>query len=345
MIQRGFTLLEVMVSAGIASVVAFGVFALITGQVEGYNREERVTNAQMVVRASMMEVVKDVSQAGFGIPGDWAIGPGSANNVVSGVLGTCPNTDVLEVRARDPRGYWPLAAGSTSSNLNFSLSAPMTTNGTDFDWPLGSRVFAYSALGHYSLARISAKRLANTTGAALIVAESGDLDLPGNADVRTTSQVYLVNTYRFRVICTEPEHPTLVLERDTDRNNDGIVDVNDQLPVATDIEDMQVAYLMDPDRDGIVTDANAVAHPSLAVDPNYVVAADRLRAVKAVRVTLVSWAKSQLNPTNLPLIVEDHSPPQVPDAHVRRLLRQVITFENRDTASPDTYLHMSNQVL
>jgi type IV pilus assembly protein PilW len=340
--QRGFTVLEMMVGGAIAMIVAFGCFALITGQVEGYNRQERVSVAQMLVRSAMMEVTKRVTPTGMGIPPDWAVTPGSLNNVTSGVMDTCPNTDVLEVRTRDPHGYWNLGPGSSPSLLNFTNPAALTA---DYKWLQGQRLFVFASLGYYSLVRTSALRAIGSGSVALSSPESQDLLTPGNATVGQSSQVYLVNTTRLRVTCTDPLHPLLVVEDDLDEDGNGVVDINDQIPIASDIEDMQIAYLIDKDRDGIVTDADAYNHPLLATDPNFLTPTDNFRAVKGVRISLVGKAKALPNTSSAPLIVEDHSPPQTPDDYVRRLLRQVIIFDNRDTSDPSSYLHLSNQVL
>ncbi|MCC6808775.1 MAG: PilW family protein [Deltaproteobacteria bacterium] len=346
--QRGFTVLELMVSSAIASIVAMGVFALMTGQIEGQNRQERVSNAQMLVRAAMMEVTKRVQPTGFGLPGDWAIGvTGSVNNVTTpGPMETCPGTDVLEVFARDPRGRWTLT-GNAGASITFDDPPEMTA---DRPWRQGVRLFLFGSIGNYGLVRTAAPRPITAQTITITAAESMYLPPPPapQAPTTPTSEVYGVVTTRLRVVCsaTDPTHPLLVLEEDVDQDPvDGIIDAKDQVPIASDIEDLQVAYLVDRDRDGVVTEADAVDHPTLATDPNFLRPIDRWRAVKGVRISLVARAKSQPNTTNLPLVVEDHAPPQVPDEYVRRLLRQVIIFDNRDTAEPEVYLHLSNKVL
>lgn len=354
--SRGFTLLELMVASAIGTIVAFGAFALIVGQVEGYNRQERVTNAQMLVRAAMTEVTRLVQPTGFGLPGEFTFGTQIANNVTSpGPYGTCIGTDVLEVRARNPQGSWWLAAGSGSTLLNLEVPValppeyPRAMNPAtgDYLWPLGSRAFVFAGIGYYSLVRTSAIRNKGATSVALNAAASAALDLTGHNQVkRPSSQIYLVQVTRLRLVCTDPLHPLLVLEDDTDYNGDGMIDSpGDQIPIASDIEDLQVAYLIDADKDGLVSEADAVNDIYTFSDPNLPQLADKLLAIKGVRISLVARAASQQNSDNLPLIIEDHSPAQVADIYVRRLLRNIIIFDNRDTADPTSYLHLSNQLL
>ncbi len=211
--SRGFTMVELAVSTAIASVVIMGIFALMTSQIEGHNRQERVTTAQMLVRAAMMESVSRLSKTGFGLPPDYAWGPsGMINNATSaGTMDTCIGTDVIEMRARDVRGTWMLGASSTSSLLNITGVAGLTG---DPGWPNGTRVFVFAGIGKLSLVRTNANRAVNATSVGLTAAESASIALPGHATVSTDSQVWAVETTRLRVVCTDPQHPTLMLERD-----------------------------------------------------------------------------------------------------------------------------------
>src|SRR5262245_55066114 len=94
--QRGLTLLEVLVGSTIGTIVTFGALAMMSGQIEGFNRQEKVSTAQMLVRAAMSDVVRRVRDTGFALPPDWAVGTGSINNATGGgPEGTCPGTDVL----------------------------------------------------------------------------------------------------------------------------------------------------------------------------------------------------------------------------------------------------------
>lgn len=337
-------MVELAVSTAIASVVIMGIFALMTSQIEGHNRQERVTTAQMLVRAAMMESVSRLSKTGFGLPPDYAWGPsGMINNATSaGTMDTCIGTDVIEMRARDVRGTWMLGASSTSSLLNITGVAGLTG---DPGWPNGTRVFVFAGIGKLSLVRTNANRAVNATSVGLRAAESASIALPGHATVSTDSQVWAVETTRLRVVCTDPQHPTLMLERDVDVDGDNAIDIKDQEPIASDIEDLQVAYLIDKDQDGIVTEADAVNHPSLVSDPTITSEAMKYRLIKGVRFTLVGRAKSIVQSSNAQLTIEDHVPTAVAGdtAYVRRPLRQIIMFDNRDTTEPNEYLHVSNQ--
>jgi prepilin-type N-terminal cleavage/methylation domain-containing protein len=342
--SRGFTLVELAVSTAIASVVMMGIFALMTSQIEGHNRQERVTTAQMLVRSAMMESVSRISKAGFGLPPDYAFGPsGIINNATGpGGMDTCVGTDVIEIRSRDPRGTWMLGAGSSASTLNISGVVGLTG---DPGWPNGTRVFVFAGIGKLSLVRTNANRAVNAGTVALRAAESASISLPGHATVSPDSQVWAVDTTRLRVVCTDADHPTLMLERDVDIDADNVIDIKDQEPIASDIEDLQVAYLIDRDQDGIVTEADAFNHPSLVSDPTITSEAMKYRLIKGIRLTLVGRAKSIVQSSNAQLTIEDHVPTAKADdkTYVRRPLRQIIMLDNRDTTEPNEYLHVSNE--
>src|SRR5262249_26088049 len=104
---RGFTLLEMMISLGIASITALAVFGVLSGQLLGLNDQNRVADVQDNARLAMDTITAKLSTAGFGLPPAKVFGPTgdagggktqAANNAAGGdAYNTCANTDVVEV--------------------------------------------------------------------------------------------------------------------------------------------------------------------------------------------------------------------------------------------------------
>ncbi len=339
--QHGFTLLEVVIGTAIAGIVTLGALAMMTSQIEGFNRQERVSNAQMIARSAMIEITRRLRDTGFGLPPEFVIDVLPQNTLnTAAAPAACAGTDVITVRARSPRGFWTFESGSSTSQLRFSRPVAMDAT-VDYEWPRGTRVFVFTELGKHALVRTDATRAATALSVALKPAESAALALPGYTDVKLTSQVYAVTTTRLRLVCTDPAHPILMREDDTEAA-DG---TPTRIPLASDIEDLQIAYYVDRDRDGRVTELDVFNDFRTANDPSLLTELDKAQAVKGVRISIVARTLGQPGVSSLPLTVEDHAPAQVPDRYVRRALRQVIMFDNRDTADPKSYLHLSNEVL
>jgi prepilin-type N-terminal cleavage/methylation domain-containing protein len=346
--QRGFTLVEFMVASAVAGILTLGVLELLRGQIAGYDRQQRVQDAQTNVRAAMETVIDAVAPAGFGIAPEYAFGANNANNRASqgaAPEAICAGTDVLEVRSRNPVGYWRLSSASFGF-LNLSAPLPAETEtGTApvaLSTERGGYVFAFVSPGKFALVRVNIS-LFVPPGATAVVAMP-DAESQKLADYAPTQgDATKVKHSRFFVSCANPAHPRLMVDAAVDANNDGNL-TNDAQVVADDIEDLQVAFLLDADQDNILSNAEIAApiHGALTTAQRPM--------VKAVRVSLVGRSNTKMFTDNgvtvsQPPVLEDHTPTGTQDALSRRVLQQTILLDNRDTSKGSAYNHFSNRYL
>jgi len=338
--QRGFTLLEMMVAVLLASIGSFAIFSIMTGQLQAHYDQTRVGDAQANARMAMDFMADRAEGASFGIPMTYTFNPANEiNNQPAGdAFSTCDKTDVFEVRARDPRDTWVVAAGSTAAQL---ILMPLAAGVVDVPWTIGQRLQIFLGTGKVAMLRTTANRAAIATTVALNpllnVAYGTAADPSPTGD-----EVNMVVVSRFRVSCVDPVHPTLVMETDTDINGSVSVDQNDLLPIANDIEDLQVVYFIDADANNSI-DATEQAAPVAAS------AVTNWQLVKGVRVSLIArspnqGAAGQTVPSK-PMNLEDHNVgAPATDFYFRRLMQETILFDNRNPAKP-AYQHMSNRYL
>ncbi len=94
--QRGLSLIEMLIALGIAAIVIAGVYRSFAVQQKNFVIQEQVAEAQQNVRSVMDLIARDIRVAGFGRP-SWAVGgfaesvnlPGNPSNQVTvvGVFG------------------------------------------------------------------------------------------------------------------------------------------------------------------------------------------------------------------------------------------------------------------
>lgn len=350
--ERGTTLVEVLIASAVAGIALTSIFGLMTGQIAGYRRQEQQSETTQNARVSMDFMIKHVSRASFGLPGEDMLPATIRNNVASGASdSTCAGTDVLEVRYRDPAGYWKYASASSTaismSNPN-RLNMPVGSSGVDPGWNKNQYFFVYAGLGTFGTARAATARAPSSppnTGApsfvqSLVAANSADMGLagvstPANLAIAEVSKMQVA---RFRVTCITPAHPVLVFEDDTLDSSGAVV----SQPLAMDIEDLQVAYMVDLNEDDSIADTEAFNTPDAAVDPKMPTALAKRLHVKGVRISIVARSGTEISGVNDPApVLEDHTP-SASTKYTRRVLREVITFDNRNTSQPLIFNYVSN---
>ena len=338
--QRGFSLLELMVALALATIGSFAIFSIMTGQMQAHYDQTRVGDAQANARMGMDLVASRAEAAGFGVPMGFTFNTANEinNAPVGDIYNTCPGTDVFEVRSRDPRQTWFVDAASNAAQL---VVTPLAGGLLDVPWPLGQRLMIFLGTGKVATIQTSASRASAALSVALNVASSVNYGTAADP-LPTADECNMVSVSRFRVSCVDPSHPTLVMETGTDINGDGVVNQNDLLPVANDVEDMQVVYFIDADANNSL-DVTEQAAPVAAN------AVTNWQLVKGVRLSIIARSPNQGAPgqtvPSAAMNLEDHLPVAPPtDYYFRRLMRETVIFNNRNPAKP-TYQHMSNRYL
>ena len=89
--ERGFTLIEVLISIAITLIVMGAVFGLLTRGQRSFRREPQVADLQQSARTALDMVTKDILQAGSGLPPEFP-----AFSRINGAGNAAP-TDVIEM--------------------------------------------------------------------------------------------------------------------------------------------------------------------------------------------------------------------------------------------------------
>jgi type IV pilus assembly protein PilW len=131
--QRGFTLIELVVTAAIGLVVMVGVLTAATAQQRAYHDGQRVRAAQGSARAALSYLEQTVARAGVGMDpalafdmGWYTSGPCPTAAVTSCPRDASSNNDELVFYARNPAYYIPPAAGALSGNAWVMVGADAT---------------------------------------------------------------------------------------------------------------------------------------------------------------------------------------------------------------------------
>ncbi len=89
--ERGFSLIEVLISIALTVVVMGAVFTLLSRGQQSFEREPEVADLQQSARTALDLVTRDILQAGAGLPPEFP-----AFSRINGAGDSAP-TDVLEV--------------------------------------------------------------------------------------------------------------------------------------------------------------------------------------------------------------------------------------------------------
>ena len=161
--ERGFTLIELMISIVISSVIVAAGYTVLTTTHRATISNERAIGTQQNVRVAMEVIARDIKQAGFGMP--------TAPNVllpVGGIAGNCaPGGTSAAIRPVDNNvAGIPLNANDTGADT-ISVVVPRT----DPSWvlanaaPAGAPVFNNITLTGTAVTAMRNEGMADNSGA------------------------------------------------------------------------------------------------------------------------------------------------------------------------------------
>lgn len=118
--ERGFTLIELMISVVISSVIVAAGYTVLTTTHRATISNERAVGTQQNIRVAMELIARDIKQAGFGMP----MAP---NTPVGGTAGNCaPGLTAAAIRPVDNNSAIPLTAVNDTGADSISLVVPRT---------------------------------------------------------------------------------------------------------------------------------------------------------------------------------------------------------------------------
>lgn len=330
--QHGFTLIEVLVAVSLGILVLGLVMTSFLSQQKAYASIDLNRISQESGRDAMLEMETSLRRLGFGIDPRYAIDMRTYACAIVPCRDRINGPDELVFVARNPNYRWLDfgESGCATAGGCFSGNAfPITVAGTalSLTLPVGVSLHKGRVLElvcpngqQQTMVQLSAPA-GPGTGAAITVlisptaaanpyrenAYSGG----SNACYATPGAVaFLVDRYRYAVSTTVAADPYLVLDTGLDLNGDGVTpdagDLDDLIPIAKGVEDLQVAYILndgttagrpalDSNTDWIVGNQSGAfeeLNPTLAAPVYATVSTDPLRFnlhpanVRAIRITI-----------------------------------------------------------
>lgn len=282
--SRGFTLVELMVSAALVGVVVLYLTRTFTEQHESYQVVDQVTETQQNLRAISALLERDVRLTGYLVPEAAAVcgvdettdsdtlfvtdsnaaqRNGAASNergasVTSGYTGTSPDTLTLDDLAIDGQPTYDTDSNGVSDS--------------DFR-PNGGVIIVdrKNAERGAACGVVTAVAIAAGTIDVDYAAGAGNLGAAGPGS--PTPEIVAIPAHRYQI------------------NNTNQL-LRDGTVLANDVEDLQIALFYDVDGDGVITSA-ATEHPGSAGGNVYTPSAWDNRDLREVRVNFVARSRAE----------------------------------------------------
>ncbi len=321
--ERGFTLVELMMSLVIFSVAVAGILSVAVSLTQGFREQRLAVAAQDAVRSPLDMISDALRQASPGVSNPNTLY--DATSCTTGALTVTNATgapDALDVVYASGGIVTAISTG-TVTQAGGSVTVAHTTNLAPGDYVLLTSDYAR---GHVM-------RLATgTSGTTLVFAASGCTGTNFTFSYPANSTVIRVQHALFTVAndSTNNNMPTLWMDAD----GAGTAFANE--PLAEGIEDMQIALGVDAGTNGIDEQTGAATATD---DWIYNHASDVLPAlpiIRAVRVTLIARVTKgehgNQNTYRRPA-AEDRAVASTYDQFRRRVLRSVVEVRNV-TGSP-----------
>ncbi len=329
--NKGFTLTEVMISIVIGLVLVSSVAATYVTQNRSNDVQQSVSEVNNQSKVAHDIIANDIKSAGFGIPEDMNVVPinGYTNKLTPVDSTTLPDALTIVGGFRRIGTVWPtgvvpgspcpasLAMGSASMDIIFlgldSTAIPDTIN---------KNFLTIDGIQFLTVQTITGKSITFDPPLPRAIPL---VDIDGNGTCDTGRSIYLVENVTYCVDSESILHR--IRRKDTTLSCYASSNSDDQI-IAQNIEDLQFAYAVDLNSDGLPDDTDGDGEVNY-FDGNAVANFD---TIKAVRINILARgdredAAFHLKGT-LPAAIENHTHTQTPDDFRRRWWRSVKKVRN-----------------
>lgn len=336
--QRGFTLVELMVSLTLFSFAIAGVLAVAVSMAQGYREQRQVVQTESTARAALDYIADALRMTSPAIPNADVTASNAAPVYPIPHLAVGDIEDLETDAGGCQRGAVRVfnntgLGGSDELEIVYASGATVTSVGAS-GYATGAgtmQITDTSNLAPGDLILVTNGTQGHITKIATIPA-AGSVTLTsvgctiGTPTTYTQGDLVLrVMRARFYIGTFDGISPTLLLDPDSDTA--GNVE-----PLADYVEDMQIAAGIDEDQDGTI-DIDEWAYSGVTGTPT---AFTLTRDLRAIRVTLISRAASALPGTPASFrreAIEDHAQALTLDTFRRRTLTSTVEIRNF-TGSP-----------
>jgi prepilin-type N-terminal cleavage/methylation domain-containing protein len=317
--QRGFTLIELMISLVLFSFAIAGVLAVAVSMTQGFREQRAAVEAEGSVRVPIDFIGDALRQASPGAP---------TNNIQDAAL--CTTTGAISVTNNQTAIHDATITGWDQLDVIFASGAVVTsTRGvyaagtTSMDVTDASQLAVGDSIVISDTNQGHLVKITGIGGNTLTLApQCGGITLPPTGNYAMGSLVIRAQHATFTLDAVDGI-PTLMM--DPDAGGPAVAE-----PLAEGVEDMQIALGIDANGDGVIAEQGTGPgddewQGNFAGDPLIV------GPLRAVRVTLISRTTSgligNLNSFSRPA-AEDHAASGVLDTYRRRALRTLVEVRN-----------------
>ncbi|MFZ3089484.1 MAG: PilW family protein [Nitrospirota bacterium] len=331
--DKGFTLIEILVSLAILGIVLAGIYSVYTMQHKSYIVQEQVANMQQNERVALQMITRDIRMAGLGLQfcNNAAGGKVIFSDGVNNYNGF--GNDDSDRIAVEYHSFSPTAGGETELTADILLTAASTNldvKGTA-DFADGDWVMVIDGGGdcHYALFCVT-----NVLPAALRHINANG----GSCANKATYGNNLATGFRIgdRVRRLNREDGGNIIYAINDNYQlTRSVDSAAAQPLADNIEDMQIAYGIDINGDGVVAPDDGDGIVEIGEEWFNDPAGRDMTLLREIRVTLVARTTREDPAYNAGIRpqIEDHAPATNTTTEVkyrRRVLQSTIKLRNID---------------
>jgi prepilin-type N-terminal cleavage/methylation domain-containing protein len=332
--QRGFTLIELMVSLTLFSLAIAGVLAVAVSMAQGYREQRQVVQTEGNARSALDFIADAIRMASPGVANPDVTFSDAAPTV------PLPHLAIGDIEDTETAGPGACARGAVRV---FNNNTPTGTDALEIVFASGATVSSIGAAswspGGLAMQITDTTNFAPgdhiliTNGARAHIAKIVTIASPGNITVNTgTCAVSLPTTYnqgdlvirvhraRFYIGTFDSITPVLIMDPDGDGPDPAE-------PLADYVEDMQIAAGVDEDQDGAI----GPLEWGYSGVPSTPALFNTGRDLRAIRITLISRAATILPGTPNAWrreAVEDHAAALTFDAFRRRTLTSTVEIRN-----------------
>lgn len=337
--ERGFTIIELLISMAVASLVATAGFALFSQSNWSYQVQENVGEAQQNARVAMGRIARDIRMAGFGLPEDSdslsfsASGPAFENPITVTDSASDPDAITIlgigyeegELIGVTTGGGTYICYSSTTRNTNHPKGRIL--DGATLLVKPGRKHVSIDGLVYAELdTSTTSEECGNSKRMKLPVADSSEL-----STALTEGTVYIIQAVEYSIVNTDGEingcsaaNPCLV-----SKDYSGLRGGTGRQLLAENIEDIQFAYGIASGKavgSAIDCATGASATPGFKCSP----ASNEESSIRAVRASIAARTrnKDQKGASFTRPKMENHPESDPPDGYRRRVLTKIIKVRN-----------------
>ena len=235
--DRGFTLIELMISLGIFAVVSMAAFSVLSASQRIATMNDQTVQIQRNVRLAMDLIARDFRMAAFGNPAAGTAGCNQQLTATDNAIGADAGPDAIQMVTVDQQ-VGTLAAAYVKGNTTITVNdLPAGTLAANDVISLEGIVLASTSLPAGNILTLSS------------ITSSGSTMLPiGTGVFRLACVTYQVTGADGRVGGAGAVFTPYTLLRNTTST------AANALPIVDGIEDLQLAYGIDADGDGKIDD-------------------------------------------------------------------------------------------